>query len=47
MARFEPFSDARIDDTLILGGIIFVNCNGLPRREAPKGYGPYTMLYNG
>ena len=29
-----------------LGGIIFINCNGLSWRDAPAEGGPYETLYN-
>lgn len=48
MARLEPYfpkkpRQALVDDRQVLSGIIFVNRNGLPRRDA---YGPHKSLYN-
>ncbi|PRY91000.1 transposase [Donghicola tyrosinivorans] len=36
----------RVDDRRVLSGIIFINCNGLRWRNAPKAYGPHKTLYN-
>lgn len=36
----------RVDDRRVVGGIIFVNHNGLRRSDAPKEYGPAKTLYN-
>ena len=30
----------------VLGGIIFINCNGLRWRDAPEGYRPHKTLYS-
>lgn len=51
MERLRPFSSkshdrARVDDRRVLSGIIFVNRNGLPRRDAPQRYGLHKTLYN-
>ncbi|TNM61553.1 transposase [Aliirhizobium smilacinae] len=36
----------RVDDRLILSGIIFVLRNGLRWRDAPREYGPHKTIYN-
>ena len=36
----------RVDDRRVLGGIIFINRNGLRWCDAPKEYGPPRTLYN-
>lgn len=36
----------RVDDRLIVSGIIFVLRNGLRWRDAPKEYGPHKTIYN-
>lgn len=36
----------RVDDRLILSGIIFVLRTGLRWRDAPREYGPHTTIYN-
>jgi transposase len=51
MARLKPFfpkshDRPRVDDRRVLSGIIFVNCNGLRWRDAPREYGPAETLYN-
>lgn len=51
MARLQPFfpkshGRPRVDDRRVLSGIIFVNRNGLRRRDAPSEYGPPKTLYN-
>ena len=51
MARLEPFlpkshGKPRVDDRRVLNGIIFINRNGLRRRDAPAAYGPHKTLYN-
>jgi transposase len=51
MARLQPFfpkshGKPRVDDRPVLSGIIFINCNGLRWRDAPKEYGPPKTLYN-
>lgn len=51
MARLEPYfpkshGKPRVDDRRVLGGIIFINRNGLRWRDAPKEYGPHKTLYN-
>jgi transposase len=37
---------SRVDDQHVLGGIIFINCNGLRWCDAPAEYGPAKTLYN-
>jgi len=51
MARLRPFfpkshGKPRVDDRRVLSGIIFVNCNGLRWRDAPREYGPAKTPYN-
>jgi transposase len=51
MARLQPYfpkshGRQRVDDRRVLSGIIFVDCNGLRWRDAPKEYGPSKTLYN-
>lgn len=51
MARLEPFfpksrGKPRVDDRRVLGGIIFINHNGLRWRGAPKEYGPHKTLHD-
>jgi transposase len=51
MRRIEPYFPLshgvpRVDDRLILSGIIFVLRNGLRWRDAPREYGPYKTIYN-
>jgi transposase len=51
MRRIEPYFPLshgvpRIDDRLIVSGIIFVLRNGLRWRDAPKEYGPHKTIYN-
>jgi len=51
MARLEPFfpkshGKPRVDDKRVLGGIIFINRNGLRWRYTPREYGPHKTLYN-
>jgi putative transposase len=51
MRRIEPYFPLshgvpRVDDRLILSGIIFVLRNGLRWRDAPKAYGPHKTIYN-
>jgi transposase len=45
MTRLEPFfpkshGKPLVDDWRVLSGIIFINRNGLRRRDAPAAYGP-------
>ena len=51
MARLERYfpkshGKPRVDDRKVLGGIVFINRNGLRWRDAPKEYGPHKTLYN-
>ncbi len=51
MARLRPYFPKshgvpRVDDRRVLSGIIFINRNGLRRRDAPREYGPHKTLYN-
>ena len=51
MRRIEPFFPLshgvpRVDDRLILSGIIFVLRNGLRWRDVPREYGPHKTIYN-
>ncbi len=51
MARLRPYSPknrgrARVDARRVLGGIIFINRNGLRWCDAPKEYGPPKTLHN-
>jgi putative transposase len=36
----------RVDDRLIVSGIIYVIRNGLRWRDAPRAYGPHKTIYN-
>ncbi len=51
MRRIEPHFPLshgvpRVDDRLVLSGIIFVLRNGLRWRDAPREYGPHKTIYN-
>ncbi len=51
MAKLSPFfprshGKPRVGDKRALSGIIFINRNGLRRRDAPKEYGPHKTLYS-
>ena len=51
MRRIEPYFPlshgiARVDDRLIVSGIIYVIRNGLRWRDAPRTYGPHKTIYN-
>ena len=51
MRRIEPFFPLshgvpRVDDRLVLSGIIFVLRNGLRWRDVPREYGPQKTIYN-
>jgi len=51
MRRIEPFFPLshgvpRVDDRLVLSGIIFVLRNGLRWRDVPREYGPHKTIYN-
>ena len=50
MRRIEPFFPLshgvpRVDDRLVLSGIIFVLRNGLRWRDVPREYGPHKTIY--
>jgi len=47
----EPFiptkrKSARVDDRRVLNGILYVLRTGIPWRDLPEAYGPYTTVYN-
>lgn len=49
--RLRPFfpksrGKPRVDDRRVLGGIIFIQPNGLMWKHAPRDYGPPKTLYN-
>lgn len=51
MRRIEPYVPLshgvpRVDDRLIVSGIVFVLRNGLRWRDAPREYGPHKTIYN-
>lgn len=51
MSRLRPFfpksrGRPRVDDRLMLSGVIFINRNGLRWCDAPPAYGPPQTLYN-
>ncbi|MFT8980236.1 IS5 family transposase, partial [Gluconobacter oxydans] len=51
MDRIRPFSalaygGPRVDDRRVLSGIVYVICNGLQWKDAPKAYGPHKTVYN-
>jgi transposase len=51
MRRIEPYFPLshgipRVDDRLIVSGIIYVIKNGLRWRDAPRTYGPHKTIYN-
>ena len=51
MERLKPFfpkshGKPRVDDRRVLGGIIFINRNGLRWCDAPREHGPSKTLYN-
>lgn len=51
MTRPRPFlpkrhGRPRVEDRRVLSGIVFVDRNGLPWRNAPSAYGPHEMPYN-
>ncbi|WP_148315252.1 transposase, partial [Acetobacter aceti] len=35
-----------VGDRRVLDGIVYVICNGLQRKDAPKAHGPHKTLYN-
>src|SRR5450631_4442362 len=50
MRRIEPFFPLshgipRVDDRLVISGIVFVIRNGLRWRDAPRDYGPPKTIY--
>ncbi len=51
MRRIEPFFPlphgiARVDDSRVVSGIVYVIRNGLQWKDAPLAYGPHKTLYN-
>ena len=49
MRRIEPYFPlshgiARVDDRMVISGIIFVIKNGLRLRDAPREYGPHKTI---
>ena len=36
----------RVDDRRVVSGIVYVICNGLQWKDAPKRYGRHKTLYN-
>ena len=51
MRRIEPYFPLshgvpRVDDRLVISGIVFVIRNGLRWRDTPRGYGPHKTIYN-
>jgi putative transposase len=49
MRRIEPYFPLshgvpRVDDRLVISGIIFVIRNGLRWRDAPRDYGPHKTI---
>lgn len=51
MRRIEPYFPlshgiARVDDSRVISGIVFVIKNGLRWRDAPREYGPHKTIYN-
>ena len=51
MRRIQPYFPLshgipRVDDRLVISGIIFVIRNGLRWRDAPAAYGPPKTIYN-
>jgi len=51
MRRITPFFPRshgipRVDDRLVISGIVFVIKNGLRWRDAPRDYGPHKTIYN-
>ena len=51
MRRIEPYFPLshgmpRVDDRRVISGIVFVICNGLRWRDAPRDYGPHKTIYN-
>ena len=51
MRRIEPYFPLshgvpRVDDRLVISGIVIVIRNGLRWRDAPRDYGPHKTIYN-
>lgn len=51
LERIKPYFPlshgiARVDDRLVISGIIYVLRNGLQWKDAPREYGPHKTLYN-
>lgn len=51
MSRIEPFFPRshgipRVDDRLVVSGIVYVLKHGLQWKDAPREYGPHKTLYN-
>jgi len=42
----KPRGVPRVDDRRVLNGIFFVLRTGIPWRDLPERYGPYTTVYN-
>ena len=51
LRRIQPYFPLahgvpRVDDRVVISGIIYVLKHGLQWKDAPKGYGPHKTLYN-
>ena len=46
LPSLSPQGKPCADNRRVLSGIIFINRNGLRRRDAPAAYGPHKTLYN-
>lgn len=51
LRRIQPYFPLshgvpRVDDRLVISGIIYVLKHGLQWKDAPTGYGPHKTLYN-
>jgi transposase len=42
----KPRGNPRVDDRRVLNGIFFTLRSGMPWRDLPERYGPYTTVYN-
>ena len=42
----KPRGNPRVDDRRVLNGIFFTPRSGMPWRDLPERYGPYTTVYN-
>ena len=42
----KPRGNPRVDDRRVMNGIFFALRSGLPWRDLPERYGPYTTVYN-